>query len=93
MTSLGLVLAFISELDGERHDGTASVAVSAARHAEFPACMASDSNLGRALALTRELLAESGDAGATVPAPAVATLAVQAGRPSAAHARSLAAAV
>lgn len=84
MTSLGLVLAFLGELDGEFDGGTVS---------DFPASMPSDSNLGRALALTRELLAESGDAGATVPAPAVATLAVQAGRPSAAHARSLAAAV
>lgn len=93
MTSLGLALAFIRELDGERHDGAANVAVSAARHAEFPACMASDSNLGRALALTRELLAQGSDAGIAASSPAIATLAVQAGRPSSAHARALATAV
>jgi hypothetical protein len=89
MTSLGLVLAFIRELDGQAHAGGAGTTAGAVPPAEFPACMPSDSNLGHALALTRQLLAETDDTRIEAPAQTVATIAAQRGRRSAARAAAV----
>lgn len=92
MTSLGLVLAFIRECDDERHAGSAGMPRGAVPPAEFPAHMPSDSNLGRALALTRQLLAEAGDTRIDVAAQDATAAATQRAHRLGAHATARAAA-
>lgn len=92
MTSLGLVLAFIRECDDERHACGAGMPTGTLPPAEFPAHMPSDSNLGRAMALTRELVAEAGDTRIDVPAQDVTATATQCPHRLGAQATALAAA-